>query len=77
MKKRCIGRNKRNICENKSVHIGDVPSSDTVGTRVQSYPHRITVPNAAKGIPNTGKTLPIADPSMRELEGCILVMVGA
>jgi hypothetical protein len=34
MKNRCIGRNKRNICENKSVHIGDVPSSDTVGTRV-------------------------------------------
>jgi hypothetical protein len=34
MKKRCIGRNKRNICENKSVHIGDVPSSDIVGTRV-------------------------------------------
>jgi hypothetical protein len=34
MKKRCIRRNKRNICENKSVHIGDVPSSDTVGMRV-------------------------------------------
>jgi hypothetical protein len=34
MKKRCIGRNKRNICKNKSVHIGDVPSLDTVGTRV-------------------------------------------
>jgi hypothetical protein len=34
MKKRCIGRNKKNICENKSVRIGDVPSSDTVGTRV-------------------------------------------
>jgi hypothetical protein len=33
MKKRCIGRNKRNICENKSVHIGDVPFSDTVGTK--------------------------------------------
>jgi hypothetical protein len=40
-------------------------------------PHRITVPNAVTGIPNTGKTLPIADPSMKELEGCILVMVGA
>jgi hypothetical protein len=25
---------KRNICENKSVHIGDVSSSNTVGTRV-------------------------------------------
>jgi hypothetical protein len=34
MKKRCVGRNKRNICENKSVHIGDVPSSDIVRTRV-------------------------------------------
>jgi hypothetical protein len=34
MKKRCIGRNKRNICENKSVHIGDVTSSETVGARV-------------------------------------------
>jgi hypothetical protein len=34
MKKRCIGRNKRNICGNKSIHIGDVLSSDTVGTRV-------------------------------------------
>jgi hypothetical protein len=33
MKKICIGRDKRNICENKSVHIGDVPSSDNVGTR--------------------------------------------
>jgi hypothetical protein len=32
--KRCVGRNKRNICENKSVHIGDVPSSDIVGIRV-------------------------------------------
>jgi hypothetical protein len=28
MRKRCIERNKRNICENKSVHIGDVPSSE-------------------------------------------------
>jgi hypothetical protein len=34
VKKRCIGMNKRNICENKSVHIGDVPSSDIVGTKV-------------------------------------------
>jgi hypothetical protein len=34
MKKRCIGRNKRNIYENKSMRIGDVPSSDIVGTRV-------------------------------------------
>jgi hypothetical protein len=30
----------------------------------------------ASNIPNTGKTLPIANPSMKELEGCILVMVG-
>jgi hypothetical protein len=76
MKKRGVGKNKRNICENKSVRIGDVPSLDTVGTRVYSFPHRIIVPNAATSIPNTGKTLPIADPSMKELEGCILVMVG-
>jgi hypothetical protein len=32
MKKRCAGRNKKNICESKSVHIGD--SSDTAGMRV-------------------------------------------
>jgi hypothetical protein len=76
MKNKCVGRNKRNICDNKSVCIGDVPSSDTIGSRVQSFPHRITVPKAAIGIPNTGRTLPIADPSMKELEGCILVMVG-
>jgi hypothetical protein len=34
MKKRCAGKSKKNICESKSVHIGDVPSSDTVGMRV-------------------------------------------
>jgi hypothetical protein len=34
MKKRGVGKNKRNICENKSVRIGDVPSLDTVGMRV-------------------------------------------
>jgi hypothetical protein len=34
MKKRCAGRNKKSICVNKSVHIGDVPSSDIVGMRV-------------------------------------------
>jgi hypothetical protein len=34
MKKRCTEKKKRNICENKNIHIGDVPSSDTVGTRV-------------------------------------------
>jgi hypothetical protein len=34
MKKRCAGRNKKNICENKSAHTGDVPSSNTVGKRV-------------------------------------------
>jgi hypothetical protein len=27
-------RNKKSICESKSVHTGDVPSSDTVGMRV-------------------------------------------
>jgi hypothetical protein len=34
MKQRCAGRNKKSICESKSVHIGGVPSSDTVGMRV-------------------------------------------
>jgi hypothetical protein len=34
MKKRCAGRNNKNICESKSVHTGDVPSSDTVGMMV-------------------------------------------
>jgi hypothetical protein len=34
MKKRCIERNKKNTCENKSVHIGDVPSSDTTRMKV-------------------------------------------
>jgi hypothetical protein len=34
MKKKCAGRNKKSICESKSVHIGDVPSSDTAGMRV-------------------------------------------
>jgi hypothetical protein len=33
-KKRCTGRNKKSISESKSVHIGDVPSSDTAGMRV-------------------------------------------
>jgi hypothetical protein len=34
MKKRCAGRNNKSICETKSVHIVDVPSSDTVEMRV-------------------------------------------
>jgi hypothetical protein len=34
MKKKCVGRNKKSICESKSVYIGDVPSSNTVGMRV-------------------------------------------
>jgi hypothetical protein len=34
MRKRCAGRNKKNICESKSVHIGDVPSSDTARMKV-------------------------------------------
>jgi hypothetical protein len=34
MKKECAGRNKKSICESKSVHIGDVPSLDTAGMRV-------------------------------------------
>jgi hypothetical protein len=58
------------------VHIGDVPSSDTVGMRFWNFPRKIIAPNAATSIPNTGKTLSIANPSMKELEGCILVMVG-
>jgi hypothetical protein len=33
-KKKCAGRNKKSISESKSVHIGDVPSSDTAGMRV-------------------------------------------
>jgi hypothetical protein len=34
MKKICGERDRKSICESKSVHIGDVPSSDTVGMRV-------------------------------------------
>jgi hypothetical protein len=37
----------------------------------------ITALNAVISILNIGKTLPIADPSMKELEGYILVMDGA
>jgi hypothetical protein len=59
------------------VHIGDVPSSNIAGMRVWNFPRRITTLNAAISILNIGKTLPIADPSMRELEGYILVMVSA
>jgi hypothetical protein len=33
MKKRCAGRKKKNMHESKNVHIGDVPSSDTAGTK--------------------------------------------
>src|SRR6187551_1177826 len=33
-KKKGMGKNKRNMSENKNVHIGIVSSSDTVGTRV-------------------------------------------
>jgi hypothetical protein len=39
-------------------------------------PTQNNFPDAATSIPNIGKTLPIADPSMKELKGCILVMVG-
>jgi hypothetical protein len=39
-------------------------------------PTQNNCPDAATSIPNIGKTLPIADPSMKELKGCILVMVG-
>jgi hypothetical protein len=34
MKKKCIGKNRKSICESKSVRIGDVPFSDTVGMKV-------------------------------------------
>jgi hypothetical protein len=34
MKKKCTGKNEKNMCENKSVRIGDVLSSDTAGTKV-------------------------------------------
>jgi hypothetical protein len=34
VKKKCAGRKNKSICESKSVHIGDVPSSDTAGIRV-------------------------------------------
>jgi hypothetical protein len=34
MKRRSGDMKKKNTCESKSVHIGDVPSSNTVGTRV-------------------------------------------
>jgi hypothetical protein len=34
MKKRRAERNKKSICESKSVHIEDVPSSDIAGMRV-------------------------------------------
>jgi hypothetical protein len=34
VKKKCATRNKKSICESKSMHTGDVPSSDTAGMRV-------------------------------------------
>jgi hypothetical protein len=34
MKKKCTGKNERNMCENKSAHIGDVRSSGTAGMKV-------------------------------------------
>jgi hypothetical protein len=40
-------------------------------------PTQINALNVVTSIPNTGKILPIADPYMKELEGFILVMVGA
>jgi hypothetical protein len=33
MKKKCTGKNEKNMRENESVRIGDVPSSDTAGTK--------------------------------------------
>jgi hypothetical protein len=34
MKKKCTGRNKNSTSKSKSMHIGDVPSSDTAGMGV-------------------------------------------
>jgi hypothetical protein len=34
MKKKCTGKNERNMRENKSVRIGDVLSSDIAGMKV-------------------------------------------
>jgi hypothetical protein len=34
MKKKCKGKNEKNMRENKSVRIGDVLSSDTTGMKV-------------------------------------------
>jgi hypothetical protein len=36
MKRRSRDMKKKNTCESKSMHIGDVPSSDTVGTRFEA-----------------------------------------
>jgi hypothetical protein len=33
MKKKCTGKNEKNMRENKSVRIGDVLSSDTAGMK--------------------------------------------
>jgi hypothetical protein len=33
MKKKCTGRNKKNMHENRSAHIGDVLSSGIAGTK--------------------------------------------
>jgi hypothetical protein len=34
MRKKCPGKNEKNMRENKSERIGDVLSSDTAGTKV-------------------------------------------
>jgi hypothetical protein len=34
MRKKCTGKNKKNMRENKSVHTGDVLSSGTAGMKV-------------------------------------------
>jgi hypothetical protein len=34
MRNKCTGKNENNMCENKSVHIGDVLSSDIARTKV-------------------------------------------
>jgi hypothetical protein len=33
MRKKCTGKKEKNMCENKSVRIGDVLSSDTAGMK--------------------------------------------
>jgi hypothetical protein len=62
--------------ESKSVRIGDVRSSGTAEMKVRSSPRWTIVLNAVTNTLSIGRILSIADPSMKELEGYILVTVG-